>query len=46
MVYLVKFTIWRIRTAKPQRSIYSNASQDGYQAVSYDASAVGKEGLS
>lgn len=45
LVLLVKFAIWRIRTAKPQRSIYSNASQDGYQAVSYDASAIGKEGI-
>ena len=43
LVLLVKFAIWRIRTAKPQRSIYSNASQDGYQAVSYDASAIGKK---
>lgn len=45
MVLLVKFAIWRIRTAKPQRSIYSNNAQDGYQAVGYDASAIGKEGI-
>lgn len=45
MVFLVKFAIWRIRTARPQRSIYSNSNQDGYQAVSYDASAIGKVGI-
>lgn len=45
MVVLVKFAIWRIRTARPQRSIYSNNAQDGYQAVAYDASAIGKEGI-
>lgn len=45
MVFLVKFAIWRIRTAKPHRSIYSNSAQNGYQAVSYDASAIGKEGI-
>lgn len=44
LIVLVKFAIWRIRTAKPQRSIYSNDAQVGYQAVSFDASAIGKEG--
>lgn len=45
MVLLIKFAIWRIRTAKPQRSIYSNASQNGFQAVSYDHSSIGKKGI-
>lgn len=45
LVFLVKFALWRIRTAKPQRSIYSNGAQNGYQAVSYDSSAIGKEGI-
>lgn len=45
MVFLIKFAVWRIRTTKPQRSIYSNAAQNGYQAVAYDASAIGKEGV-
>lgn len=44
MVFLIKFALWRIRTAKPQRSIYSNAAQNGYQAVQFDSSAIGKEG--
>ncbi len=45
LILLFKFAIWRIRTAKPSRSIYSNASQNGYQAVSFDSSAIGKEGI-
>lgn len=45
LIVLVKFALWRIRTAKPQRSIYSADSQAGYQAVSYDATAIGKEGV-
>lgn len=45
LVFLVKFALWRIRTAKPQRSIYSDDSQVGYQAVGYDASLIGKEGV-
>lgn len=44
LIYLAKFAIWRIRTAKPHRSIYSADSQNGYQAVSYDATAIGKTG--
>jgi len=42
---LVRFALWRIRTARPERSIYSDASQDGYQASSFDASAIGKTGV-
>lgn len=45
LIALFKFALWRIRTAKPQRSIYSAASQTGYQAVSYDETAIGKEGI-
>lgn len=45
LVFLVKFALWRIRTAKPSRSIYSDASQDGFQASSFDASAIGKKGV-
>lgn len=42
---LVKFAIWRIRTAKPDRSIYSNSNQEGFQASHFDASAIGKHGI-
>ncbi len=44
LVLLVKFAIWRIRTAKPSRSIYSDDSQNGFQASHFDASAIGKTG--
>lgn len=45
IVYLVKFALWRIRTAKPGRSIYLQSDQTGYQASSYDASVIGKTGV-
>lgn len=45
LVFLIKFAIWRIRTAKPGTSIYSDASQDGFQASQFDATAVGKIGV-
>lgn len=43
--FLIKFALWRIRTAKPNSSIYSDDSQDGFQASSFDASAIGKHGV-
>lgn len=43
--YLIKFALWRIRTAKPDRSIYSNSSQEGYQASSFDSAMIGKTGI-
>lgn len=45
IVYLVKFALWRIRTAKPSRSIYLNSDQTGYQASTFDASVIGKTGV-
>jgi len=45
LVLLVKFAIWRIRTAKPDYSIYSAANQQGFQACSYDSSMIGKVGV-
>jgi membrane-bound ClpP family serine protease len=42
---LIRFAIWRIVHAKPQYSIYSNANQEGYQASSYDKTAIGKTGI-
>lgn len=44
LVLLVKFALWRIRTAKPNRSILSRDSQVGYQASSFDASLIGRIG--
>lgn len=43
--YLIKFAIWRIRTAKPDYSIYSDDSQNGFQASSFDSTAIGKHGV-
>lgn len=44
ITYLVKFALWRIRTAKPGRSIYLSGDQEGFTASSFDASAIGKTG--
>lgn len=45
LFYLVKFALWKIRTTNAEYSIYSDDSQDGFVASSYDKSAVGKEGV-
>lgn len=42
---LVRFALWRIVHAKPENSIYSDDSQEGYQASSFDKSAIGKTGV-
>ena len=42
---LVNFALWRIRTAAPGRSIYLSGDQEGFQASSFDASAIGKRGV-
>lgn len=42
---LIRFAIWRIVHAKPQYSIYSAGDQEGYQASSYDKSAIGKRAI-
>lgn len=41
----IKFAMWKIRTAKPEHSIYSASAQEGFQASSYDKSAIGKTGI-
>lgn len=43
--FLIKFSLWRIRTAKPGYSVYSSGDQDGYQASHFDASVIGKIGV-
>lgn len=45
LVALFKFALWRIRTAKPNSSIFSDSSQEGYVASRFDASAIGKKGI-
>jgi membrane-bound ClpP family serine protease len=41
---LFKFALWKIKTAKPDYSIYSGYDQEGYVASSYDKTAIGKVG--
>lgn len=43
--WMIRFAIWRIKHAKPQYSIYSNADQEGYVASTYDQQAIGKAGI-
>lgn len=45
IVFLIRFALWRIVRAKPERSIYLHKDQEGYQASSYDATAIGKTGI-
>jgi membrane-bound ClpP family serine protease len=45
IIYLIKFALWRIRTATPNRSIYLNSDQTGYQASNFDSSVIGKIGI-
>lgn len=42
---LIKYALWRIPRVKPGSSIYSNDAQDGFQASTYDANAIGKVGI-
>lgn len=39
---LFKFALWRIKHAKPEYSIYSGSSQDGFKASHFDHTAIGK----
>jgi membrane protein implicated in regulation of membrane protease activity len=32
LILLIKFALWKIRTAKPERSIYSDNAQNGFVA--------------
>ncbi len=43
-VLTIRFAIWRIIRAKPDKSIYSNANQEGFQASAFDKSTIGKTG--
>jgi membrane-bound ClpP family serine protease len=46
VVLLIRFTLWRIRSARPEYSIYSDKAQnEGYVASHYDQSAIGKTGM-
>jgi membrane-bound ClpP family serine protease len=41
---VIRLALWRIVHSKSKFSIYSDKSQEGYQASMYDSSAIGKEG--
>lgn len=45
VAFLIRFTLWRIRTASPDDTVYSDYDQEGYIASSYDKAAIGKEGI-
>lgn len=45
LILLFRFALWRIRHAKPERSIYSENDQEGYIASAFDESAIGKVGI-
>ncbi|MBA3815632.1 MAG: serine protease [Parachlamydiaceae bacterium] len=45
LVILFKFALWRIRTAKPGQSIFSDSSQEGFFASHVDTSVIGKKGI-
>lgn len=45
IVLLIKFAMWRIVHAKPDRSIYLSKDQEGYQASTFDATTIGKTGI-
>lgn len=45
LYYAIKLAIWRILKMKPEHTIYSDASQVGYVASTFDASVIGKQGV-
>lgn len=42
---LIRFALWRIPRANPNRSIYLTGDQTGYYASSFDKSAIGAIGM-
>jgi membrane-bound ClpP family serine protease len=45
LALICKFALTRIRHAKPEYSIYSGASQEGFRASKTDHSLIGKTGV-
>jgi membrane-bound ClpP family serine protease len=45
LILLIRYTLKYIPRAKPGVSIYLSKDQEGYQASSFDASAIGKTGV-
>lgn len=44
VILLIRFAMWRIVRSKGSNTIYSEHDQEGFQASSYDPSAIGKTG--
>lgn len=42
---LIRYALWRIPRTKPEYSIYSDHSQTGYVASTFDETAIGKHGI-
>jgi membrane-bound ClpP family serine protease len=45
LYYVIKLAIWRMQKTKSAHSIYSDASQVGYVASTFDSSVIGKQGV-
>ncbi len=45
LILLIRFALWRIVHAPPERSIYLNKDQQGYLASTFDVAAIGKKGV-
>jgi membrane-bound serine protease (ClpP class) len=45
VVAIIKYALWKIPRGRQSDSIYSNDSQVGYYASSFDLDAIGKEGI-
>lgn len=45
VIFLIRYAMWRIAHSKGPYNIYSNHDQAGYQASSYDHTAIGKTGV-
>lgn len=45
VICLIRFALWRIVHSKGPYSIYSNHDQEGFQASSFDRSAIGRNAI-
>jgi membrane-bound serine protease (ClpP class) len=44
-ILLIRFALWRIKQTRTKQSLYSDASQNGYVASTFDSSLIGKKGV-
>jgi membrane-bound serine protease (ClpP class) len=45
VAFVIRFALWYIKTPSPESSIYSDADQEGFVALTYDKEAIGKKGI-